>query len=138
MTLKADADALTDRFRVQWTALRPTVPVAWDNAPAIDPQPTAAFVRFAVRQGDVRRGHIGSGVGPYEAIGRVIVQVFAPKNDGTSLADALADDVLTIFRRWRSSDGAVRVDNGEVAAIPGDANWHQVNVSLPYVSWRNL
>jgi hypothetical protein len=137
MSIKADIDALTERFRLQWAGLRPTVPVAWENSPAIDPQPNQAYVMFAVRVGTKQRGYIGNIVGPYQSLGRVWVSIFVPVNEGTAIADELVDDVLSIFRRWRSADGAVRVDDGEINTITSDLNWHQVNVSMPYVSWRN-
>lgn len=138
MTISADADALQARFVAQWAILRPTVPVAYENAPAIVPAPTGPWVRFAVRAGDLDRGYIGSGSGLYRGQGRVWVQVFVPRQSGTDTLNAIVDDVASIFRRWRSADGAIQTDNVEITAIPGDPAWHQVNVSIPYVSWRTL
>lgn len=138
MTIKTDADALQARFDAQWATLRPTVPIAYDNAAAIDPTPAAPWVRFSVRAGNLDRGYIGGSSGLYQGRGRVWVQIFVPVQSGAATADALLDDVVTIYRRWRSSDGAVRTDDAEFNTIPGDPVWHQINVSIPYVSWRTL
>ena len=137
--IKLDKDALIDRFRVQWASLRPTVPVAWENAPAIDPAPTGPYVAYFIRPGRYRRQYVGDGPGWYHGQGRVLVQVFTPKESETATADLFCDDIVTIYRRWRSADLAVRMEgDAEPVVVPGDPNFHQVNVSLPYTSWRWL
>ncbi|MEA3537589.1 MAG: phage tail terminator-like protein [Pseudomonadota bacterium] len=137
--IKLDKDALIERFRVQWASLRPTVPIAWENAPAIDPAPTGPYVAYFIRTGRYQRRYVGEGPGWYHGQGRVLVQVFTPKEGETAISDALSDDAVAIYRRWRSADAAVRTEGDvEPTVVPGDPNWHQVNVSIPYTSWRWL
>jgi hypothetical protein len=117
--------AIEDRFIEYWR----DTPVAWENV-AFDTPNSAAWVRFQVLNGSSGYRAIN---GLKRHLGLIIVQVFVPKDTGTSKAREYADTVSQIFDSKKFSD--VVCDVASVQTIGTDDIWHQVNVTVPY--WRD-
>jgi len=138
MSISQDIDTLHARFAAQWAALRPTVAVIYDNAPATAVAPVGTYVRFTVRPGASQRQSFGTASIRHKQLGRVYVQIMTPKATGTGLATAIADDAANIFRLWKSSDGFLLCFEPEMSTIPAnDTNdYHVVTISVPYEADR--
>ena len=75
----------------------------------------------------------------YSQLGRVVLQIFVPKSDGTALGYAIADEFTAIFRDWKSDDGWVRTSDEDVFVYPdGEDGLYQINVSIRWESLRHL
>ncbi len=116
---------IEDRFEATWTF----TPIAWDNVEFDSPN-NDNWVRF----------NILNGVGDYRAInnlkrhtGVIVVQIFAPRNSGTSTIRQYADYAVAIFDNRSFGDVVCGVANMETVGT--DDIWHQINVNIPY--WRD-
>lgn len=139
MSMSQDAATIQQRFAQEWPTLNPTVPVAYENAAASIPPENEHWLRFAIVPSAVAPSSFGPSIRRYEAVGRIEIQVFAPRGSGTALRDALADEAAAIFRNWRSPDGAVECKVGaELSTPPADEReaWSMRRVSIPYLSRR--
>ena len=138
MSFAADANAIRERFATQWFALRPSVPVAYDNTafdPAIDARhpdgDPAPWLRLAVLPGDGFQASLGI-PRVWRSTGVAVVQVFTSAGQGDGLANELADDAASVFRGVSLSGLVFRAPS--LTRIGAEGAWYQVNVSTPYQS----
>lgn len=71
----------------------------------------------------------------HHQLGTATFQIIAPKETWTDEADALRDEFLNVFRRWRSADGALRVYKMDVRK-PKQADCYQINCVIYWESYR--
>jgi hypothetical protein len=138
MNFAQTANAIRAHFTVEWLQLRPTVPIAYDNAAfdpaldALDPDgDPAPWVRFTVLPGDGFQASLGTPK-VWRSTGVAVIQIFAPLGEGDGLANELADDVTAVFRGI--SLGGVILRAPSLTRIGPDGAWYQVNVATPYQS----
>ena len=117
--------AIENRFKSHWSATT----VAWENV-SFDIPNNTEWVRFTILNGS----------SAYRAInnlkrhtGLIVVQIFAPRDTGTSTIRKYADIVTSIFDGKEFSD--VVCDVANIETVGTDDIWHQVNVTIPY--WRD-
>lgn len=71
----------------------------------------------------------------HHQLGTATLQIIAPKESWTDDADALRDQFLNLFRRWRSEDGALRVYKLDVRK-PKQDDCYQINCVVFWESYR--
>lgn len=71
----------------------------------------------------------------HHQLGTATLQIIAPKEQWTDDADALRDEYLNVFRRWRSADGNLRVYKMEVSK-PRRDDCYQINCKVFWESYR--
>ena len=104
MTFASDANTIRAHFAAQWPLLRPSVPVAYDNAGFTPPEDNeddpAPWVTLTILPGEGFQASLGS---PkiWRNTGLIVAQIFVPVGQGDGLANALADDVAQVFRGQR-------------------------------------
>jgi hypothetical protein len=119
--------------RVAALILSPALPVAWPNVAFT--KPSGGYLRVNHVPNTSRRIMIGSSE-PHMRRGILQVDVFRPKNEGTALATALADQIAAWFpadMRLGAGGVTVRVTKASDAAIAvaDDTHW-QVPVTVSY------
>ena len=137
MSITQDITELTARFVARWNVLRSTVPVIYDNQPAVTIDPNVIHVRFTVRPGATQRQSMGISSIRHKQLGRVYIQIMTPKGKGTATSQALADDAANIFRLWRSADQMLQVFEPEITTLPAsDDDYHVITVQARYEAIR--
>ena len=140
MGFATHANTIRSRFAAQWPALRPGVPMAYDNAafdPAVDavdgmgnPMP---WVRLTVVPGDGFQASLGTPK-VWRSTGVVSVQVFVPAGEGDGTANELADDAASIFRGTNDSGVTFRAPALTRVGLDAAGAWYELNVATPYLS----
>ncbi len=128
MTMRADIAAIESRFATEFASLRPGVPIDNDN---VTFRPSAVpWVRISVSPG----GSVAASVGAshYRDSGIVFVQIFTELGQGAGTAQAIADDVVSIFRGI--SVTALSFLDPVAERIGPNENNYQMNVRIPYRS----
>lgn len=117
--------AIASTFSTQMASLEPTVDIAWDNGPKLDPAPNAQtdeWVRFSFRPAGDLPVAIGGTL--WRGTGVAMVQVFTPLGNGQGPNMDILRNVQTIFRDNAISgvrvEGFNFVENG-----PTDDGWYQ-------------
>lgn len=134
LTYDEAADAIQDRFKVQWDADSAAVagsvpPVEWDNLEALDPPPST-WVRVKVEHTLGRQSSLGeTGNRLFDREGLVTVQVFAPHGQGVTLARQLASIVVNAFEgKTAGPDEQIWFRNVRMNELGPTDKWFQVNV----------
>jgi hypothetical protein len=121
-------------FDTGWAA---TTPIAWPGRDYTPPSNGASWVRLSITESDTNQIEIGAPCPQHREAGLIIVQVFTETNKGDGPAITLADQVATIFRRQQVTytDGRAIFRSPQVRVIgpSAEAEWFQVNVSIPYI-----
>jgi len=117
--------ALENHFKEYWK----DTPIAWENI-AFEKPNDSAWVRLNILNGSSNYRAIN---GLKRHLGLIVVQVFVPRNTGTSKAREYADTVSQIFDSKKFSD--VVCDVASIETIGTGDVWHQINVTIPY--WRD-
>jgi len=125
MSFENERLAIENRFNENWT----DTPVAWGNVDA-DVNNNEDWVRFNILNGDSGFRTIG---GTKRHIGIINVQIFVPKDSGTSISRRYADTIANIFDNKSFNDVVCNV--ASMTTIGADDVWHQTNVNIPY--WRD-
>jgi hypothetical protein len=125
MSFENERLSIEDRFEDNWTYTT----IAWENV-EFDTPNNDYWVRFNILNGD----------GDYRGInnlkrhtGIIVVQLFAPRNVGTSTIRLYADYASSLFDSRKFSDVVCGV--ASIETIGTDEIWHQINVNIPY--WRD-
>lgn len=136
MTYSADFDILRARFETQWTALHPEIPYELDNDPAVKRSPSDTFVRLSIRPNVLHTASFAAQA--EEGSGQVFVQVYVPADQGTDNLTSLADDALSIYKFWTSTDRSVRcMSFRSETRQPTDRDpFYQLSVIGNYTSFR--
>ena len=120
---------LRTRFYEQWGV---TTPIAWPNI-LFNPMVGTPWCRFTVQLTSTEDMEIGTEPKTYRTLGILYVQIFTPKNEGDAEALDLANQVVSIFRRWRGSTVKCRPPSIDIIGHgqQGD-DWFQVNVIVTF------
>jgi len=125
MSFSNERVAIESQFEEFWI----DTPVAWENV-TFDTPNNSAWVRLNILNGSSAYRAIN---GLKRHLGLIIVQIFVPKDTGSSAGREYADTVKQIFEGKKFSD--VLCDVASIETIGTDSVWHQVNVTIPY--WRD-
>ena len=108
-------------------------PIAWGNKTFSPPTVPEFWVRFTILNSTASRATIGT-PGTNRAVypGRVVVQVFAPRDFGELELREHADAVADIFRNIKLENFRFKLPSiVAVDSIAGDL-WTQINVDCPF------
>ena len=130
MTYAAQHNALRARFNTEWAG---ATPIAWPNARFV-PTNDAAWVRFAVKDGDVNTASIGGDTNIHRHLGLLYVMVFTPLSSGDAAALTLADTAAAIFRGWQDPSSGVYFRSPPKATLIGvdEDTWYHANMIAPF------
>lgn len=121
---------IRSRFDTEWSSLRPTIPVFFDNAgDDVEPPQNAAWVRLTVLPGASQQVEMGR-LRRWRRIGVVAVQIFVPAASGTGLAQELGDTVIEIFEGLTLSSVIFRATS--LIRVGLDGAWLQYNANTPF------
>ena len=123
--------AIESLFATGWGS---TTPVQYDNAPFR--QPTTAWVRFTILDGEGQQISLGS-TAVHRWHGLIKVNIFTPAAGGTATARGYADTVAEIFRRVRTSygnSGTIEFGTPTLERVGGEDEtaWHHMVVTTPF------
>lgn len=108
-----------------------SVPTEYPNETFTKPNPATIWARFNTLDGEERIMDIGSPVKYYRTSSQLIIQLFAPLNQGAITVLQTADNIASIFRNWKGTILTCR--EATVRKIGNDGNgWYQVNVIVSY------
>lgn len=120
---------IRSRFNTQWSALRPTVPMLFDNVGDQNQPEDEAWVRLVVLPGASGQVEFGM-TRRWRRAGVISVQIFVPAATGTGLAMELGDTVREIFEGLTVSGVIFRATSLNRVGI--DGAWLQYNAQTPY------
>ena len=130
MGFAATESTIRSRFNTQWSSLRPTIPVFFDNAgDDVQPPQNSAWVRLTVLPGSSQQVEMGR-LRRWRRIGVVAVQIFVPAASGTGLAQELGDTVIEIFEGLTLSSVIFRATS--LIRVGLDGAWLQYNANTPF------
>lgn len=126
--LSAARETLYEAFKDAWVAQ--SAPYFFDNEVATPD--AAGWLRLVVRHRSGEQETLGPiGSRKFERVGSVIVQVFTPLDEGTSVSDTLVDLVREVFEgKTLSGIRFAGVTTREIG--PTVDKWYQVNVDAPF------
>lgn len=131
MTYAAIHNAVRSRFKTLVTDTQ-SVATAFDNAPFSEPGPATLWVRWTVLDGQTDQVSLPSPTARIRRTGVGIANIFAPLEQGTAGAIALADTIAAAFRRV-TADG-VTYFTPSITQIGRDKSSWQINVTCPWYS----
>jgi hypothetical protein len=122
--------AIRSRFNTQWSTLRPTVPLYFDNAgDDVTPPQNSAWVRLTILPGASQQVEMGN-TRRWRRVGVLVVQIFVPAASGTGLAAELGDTVRDIFEGVTISGVIFRATSLNRVGL--DGAWLQYNASTSF------
>lgn len=130
MGFAATESTIRSRFNTQWSSLRPTIPVFFDNAgDDVQPPQNSAWVRLTVLPGSSQQVEMGR-LRRWRRAGVVAVQIYVPAASGTGLAQELGDTVIEIFEGLTLSSVIFRATSLNRVGL--DGAWLQYNAMTNY------
>jgi hypothetical protein len=130
MGFAATESTIRSRFDAQWSSLRPTIPVFFDNAgDDVQPPQNSAWVRLTVLPGSSQQVEMGR-LRRWRRAGVVAVQIFVPAASGTGLAQELGDTVRDIFEGLTVSSVIFRATSLNRVGL--DGAWLQYNANTNF------
>lgn len=140
MTEAEATQAILEAWEDGWDPLHPEdpddpehVPYTYDNE-VFDTGSLGdlgAWARVSIRHSTGRQATMGSAPSrKFERRGFIMVQLFAPIDQGRTLLSELADDVRTALEGVRSSE--LLIHEGVTEESPSDGRWAMSVVTLPF------
>ena len=130
MGFAATESTIRSRFNTQWSSLRPTIPVFFDNAgDDVQPPQNSAWVRLTVLPGASQQVEMGR-LRRWRRAGIIAVQIYVPAASGTGLAQELGDTVRDIFEGLTLSSVIFRATSLNRVGL--DGAWLQYNANTPF------
>lgn len=130
MGFAATESTIRSRFNTQWSSLRPTIPVFFDNAgDSVQPPQDSAWVRLTVLPGESQQVEMGR-LRRWRRAGVITVQIFVPAASGTGLALELGDTVRDIFEGLTLSSVIFRATSLNRVGL--DGAWLQYNANTNF------
>ena len=118
---------LRTRYNAGWTP--PST--EFINEKFTKPNPPVLWARFNLAFGDEIQMDIGSELKTFRTHGEIIIQLFAPMDQGIIDISSKADTVATVFRNWCGVTVTCR--EATIKPIGNDAfGWYQMNVIIPF------
>jgi hypothetical protein len=103
-----------------------------ENQPDEELDKTRIYSRWLIEPG---ASELVQSDNTHHQLGTATLQIIAPKETWTDEADALRDEFLALFRRWRSPDHALRVYKLDVRK-PKQDDCYQINCIVFWESYR--
>jgi hypothetical protein len=128
MSFASTANTIRNRFATEFAAVRPTVPIHYDNVPATPPA-ASPWARLTIVEGASFQVSLGASR-RFRDTGTAIVQVFTALGSGDGEAREIADDVQAIFKAITVAGVIFRKPSA--ARIGPDGRYYQVNVTIPF------
>jgi len=130
MGFAAAETTIRTRFNSEWSSLRPTIPVFFDNAgDSVQPPQNSAWVRLTVLPGTSQQVEMGR-LRRWRRVGVIAVQIYVPAASGTGLAQELGDTVRDIFEGLTLSSVIFRATSLNRVGL--DGAWLQYNATTPF------
>lgn len=117
-------------FETLWVAAHPTVPYFFENE-AQGPPSDGPYVHLFIRHATRNQESLGGiGARKFQSSGFIVLQIFAPLDGGSAVADNLAATAQSIFEgKSLTSGGATVNTNSSVPAELGPTDdGYQTNV----------
>lgn len=128
MTYDAQRIAIQERFKNQFTALYPSVPLIFDNLKA-EKAPDTGYLKLSILNGDAALKGIGQ-TRLFRYAGVISVDIYVPQKTGIKQADLYAQAVDDIFRGQGFSGIVCRYSGRNDIGI--EDNYWRVNISVPF------
>jgi len=125
MSWASERASIEGRLSANWA----TTTIAYDNVD-FDPPDNAAWIRLNILNGDSGYRALE---GKKRHAGVIILQLFAPKNQGSNTLRGYADTLAGVFEDTSFNDVVCR--NASITNVGFNQEWYQLNVSIPY--WRD-
>lgn len=126
MSYLDDEVILTTRFKTEFEALYPNIPVDWvgtKNNPT-----TGKLVRFRITRAQSKNAAVGATMA--RTYGSVLVQIRLPTGNGNGEMIAIAKAVSGIFKNWRS--GKLKCRHPSFPGAREDGSFIHGTVDIPY------
>lgn len=132
MTLSELATLLTTIMFDGWTD--GSIPIVYDNQPLLDLSDNTVWGRFTVRFGNQRQTAMGQSK-MTEQLGRVYLQIFVKKGEGSGQALDAANVFTELFRYYRSTETgySLAMTAPDIDTFDNE-DWYQMNVSIPFTA----
>lgn len=133
MSFESVRSAVAARLGTNWT----TTPIAYENQP-FTPPAAGGWVELTVLGGNgVTRGMAGDGSGmAVQDTGLIAINVYTPVGSGTKTGRGYADTLAALFEHKLFS--GVTTYTATLTARGVVNGWHQLNLSIPFRSNRNV
>jgi hypothetical protein len=128
MTYDAQRIAIQERFRTQFSALYPLMPLVFDNVKSEKAAETG-YLKLSILNGDAALKGIGQ-TRLFRYAGVISVDIFVPQKAGIKQADLYAQAVDDIFRGQGFSDIVCRYSSRNDIGL--EDNYWRVNISVPF------
>lgn len=132
MSYKTEGDAIEQYFTTAWGA---TTKIKYDNVKWEEPKADDSWVSLSLTN-DAADVISVNPTALYRFPGVVIVQLFRKEGKGTGPLDALADQVMTLFRHkvlaLPASEGYIHFKVPYKRRVGLANGWFQVNVVAPF------
>lgn len=131
--IQADLAALRARFFTAFPA--DDRQVTWMGKPTVNPDESKPYCRLVIEPGAadiVEKGILKT----YLTIGVITLTITVPKGTGLAAGYDIRDKFVTLFRDWRSSDGALSMGEINDGAITEDDTSIKLRVRIRWESFR--
>ena len=127
MTYTAQRNAIQTRFKTQFEAVYPAIPIVFDNLK--NDKPVDSFVAVNILNGDSALRGLGA-TRLFRYAGVVSIDIFVPLKTGIKVAYQYADTVDGTFRGQQFSGLLFRASSRHDLGM--DDNYWRVNISIPF------
>lgn len=103
-----------------------TTPIDYDNV-EYNPVRGTAFVRLQIEWTSTDVISIG---GLARGVGYIDLSIFVPNNTGTSMVNGLADNLASLFNKWKS--GGLKCLAARTLRVGKQEEWYQLKVTIPF------
>ena len=129
MSYSQEGLELQGRFETEWAE---RTLVAYPGFIFDPPSPPVEWCRFGIINSEGQQVDFGANLKNHRYPGLIFVQVFIPMDEGDALALQRADEVASIFHRWRGTNITCKTASVRRIGSTGDG-YYQVNVFIPFV-----
>lgn len=130
MSFESIRSAVAARLATGWT----TTPIAYENRD-FTPPASGGWVELAVLGNTGQTLGIGSTVTVRDT-GLIAINIYTPAGSGTAVGKGYADTLAALFEHERF--GGITTYTATLATRGVVNGWHQLNLSIPYRSNRNV
>ena len=131
MSFEGIRSAIAARMSSNWS----TTPIAWENRD-FTPPTSGGWVELTVLGNTGQTRGINGDVGAVRDSGLIAINIYTPEGSGTATGRGYADTLAALFEHERFSGittyAATLTTRGVVNG------WHQLNLTIPYRSNRNV
>lgn len=110
------------------------IPTQYDNMELV-PEPSITkkdlWARVTTLVGSTDQASLGSETRTFRTVGRLVINLFVPANEGTGRIAATAGKVAKVFNAKTYSN--VRFQSATVKSVGSVRGWYQVNVEAVFI-----